>query len=72
MPGPWVAFFWGQSYHLNQLGPRNQKRLIFVLTKVDLVIPQQIADWQQTLGQLAPTFCVQVSWQTKLPGASVM
>lgn len=58
--------------HLNQLGPRNQKRLIFVLTKVDLVIPQQIADWQQTLGQLAPTFCVQVSWQTKLPGASIM
>jgi len=39
---------------------QNQKRLIFVLTKVDLVIPQQIADWQQTLGQLAPTFCVQV------------
>ena len=40
---------------------RNQKRLIFVLTKVDLVIPQQVADWQQALGQLAPALCVQVS-----------
>lgn len=39
---------------------QNQKRLIFVLTKVDLVIPQQVADWQQALGQLAPALCVQV------------
>lgn len=39
---------------------QNGKRLVFVLTKGDLVIPQQLADWQQSLGHLAPVFCVQV------------
>ncbi|CAK9037167.1 unnamed protein product [Durusdinium trenchii] len=39
---------------------QNQKRLIFVLTKVDLIVPQQAADWQHALGQVGPAACVQV------------
>ncbi|CAE7366333.1 Gnl3 [Symbiodinium natans] len=36
------------------------KRLVYVLTKVDLILPQQAADWMQVLGPLGPVVCVQV------------
>lgn len=38
----------------------NGKRLIFVLTKTDLVAPQQSAQWIQILGQVGPSVSVQV------------
>jgi len=38
----------------------NGKRLIFVLTKADLVPPQQSAQWIQVLGQVGPSVSVQV------------
>jgi len=39
---------------------QNNKRLIFVLSKSDLVLPQQTAQWLQLLGQVAPAVSVQV------------
>ena len=40
---------------------RTGKRLVYVLTKVDLILPQQAADWMQVLGPLGPVVCVQAS-----------
>jgi len=38
----------------------NGKRLVFVLSKCDLVTPQQAAQWLQVLGQVGPAVSVQV------------